>query len=243
MSWLRYDVFLSYSRKDKERVQPLLAALRQLGYRVFFDEQSIEYGDEWKKTLERSIRASRTLVLCWSENARPSDYITYEYSRAETLHKRVYPWILDSAPLPKMLELQAIKVADGAEVANLLRPRLGWPLTRRRALQALVAGVLAIVLAFCVWFAWFRPLEFHGEIDDLSHVPIAGVEVVVTTDDNSEHTTQTDTHGKYSLILPRQRSEFVSILYRKKGYEGDAKVVRIDQQFNAKMPPDEPTQK
>jgi hypothetical protein len=38
----RYDVFLSCSRADSDRVTPLRDELRRLGYRVFFDAQSID---------------------------------------------------------------------------------------------------------------------------------------------------------------------------------------------------------
>src|ERR1035441_1276529 len=108
MLWTRYDVFISYSREDLARVQPLVDELRRRGYRAFVDVESIVVGDKWKERLERSIRASRVLVLCWSEHARESEYVHFEYSRAEGLHKAVLPWLLDQTPLPKMMELQGI---------------------------------------------------------------------------------------------------------------------------------------
>jgi hypothetical protein len=40
----RYDVFLSYSRADSGRETPLRDELRRMGYRVFFDAQSIDPG-------------------------------------------------------------------------------------------------------------------------------------------------------------------------------------------------------
>lgn len=127
----RYDVFLSYSRADTERVAPLLDELRRMGYSVFFDTQSIDPGEQWKRRLERSIRVSRTLVLCWSEHTRGSDYITFEYSRAEALHKPVPPWLLDSTPLPAMLEVQGITAAEPAQAAARLKPTLRSPLALR----------------------------------------------------------------------------------------------------------------
>ena len=70
MFWTRYDVFISYAREDLARVQPLVDELRRRGYRAFFDVESIVVGDKWKERLERSISASRVLILCWSEHAR-----------------------------------------------------------------------------------------------------------------------------------------------------------------------------
>jgi adenylate cyclase len=150
MFWTRYDVFISYAREDSARVQPLVDELRRRGYRAFFDVESIVVGDKWKERLERSISASRVLVLCWSEHARESEYVHFEYSRATVLHKPVLPWQLDQTPLPKMVELQSVLEAEARHAAAALQPKLGWPLARRRSLQGLVVACLMVVLAFAV---------------------------------------------------------------------------------------------
>ena len=123
----RYDVFLSYSRADTDRVAPLRDELRRLGYRVFFDVESIDPASPWRERLRQAIRSSRLLVLCWSENARGSDYIDFEYMQADALHQPICPWLLDKTPLPPMLEAQAIANPSAAEVAARLKPILGWP--------------------------------------------------------------------------------------------------------------------
>src|ERR1039458_93893 len=178
----KYDVFLSYSRADTERVAPLRDELRRLGYRVFFDVQSIDPGEEWKRRLERSISASRTMVLCWSEHTRGSDYITFEYSRAEALHKPLLPWLLDKTPLPAMLEVQGITTPDATQAAAQLKRALGWTLTRRRRLQAAL-GVLAAGLGgLALWFALRPPppWQFSAEVTDrVTGVPVPVVEVDV----------------------------------------------------------------
>jgi hypothetical protein len=234
----RYDVFLSYSRADTERIQPLLAELRSLGYRVFFDVESIDPGEQWKKRLDRSIRASRVLVLCWSEHARGSDYITFEYARAEALHKRVFPWLLDRTPLPAMLEIQGIGEPDGAKVAAALRPYLGWPQTRRRALLVLAAVLVAIGLAFGAWRSLQPPppWEFQGQIYERdSRMPIAGVEVVVVTA-QGEKRTQTDAQGRYELFLPQPQPASIPIVFRKNGYAAEHPInVLTSQPFNTDM--------
>jgi hypothetical protein len=236
MFWPRYDVFLSYSRADTERIQPLRDELRRLGYRVFFDVQSIDPGEKWKDRLDRSIRSSRTLILCWSENARASDYITFEYSRAEALKKRVFPWSLDGTPLPKMLELQAINEPDGAKAAGLLRPYLGWTLKRRRTAQALAAVAMAIVLAIGLWHILQPPpplplWSFQGEVTDLkTHLPIPGVEVDLKLADGKTYTDLTDSRGAYTLQnLPQPRPAHIHLQFRKQGYIGDSPIVESTQ--------------
>lgn len=226
----RYDVFLSYSRADTERIRPLVDELRRLGYTVFFDVQSIDPGQEWKKRLDNSIRGARTLILCWSANAHGSDYITFEYSRAQALKKPVYPWLLDKTPLPAMLEIQGIPESDGAKVAVLLRRSLGLTLGRRRLVQALAAVVILAALAIPIWHKLNPPppppWQFQGEVTDLkTHGPIAGVEVRLMLDGKAYSATSDD-HGAYALQnLPPPPPAHVHLEFSKEGYIGDSPIV------------------
>jgi hypothetical protein len=221
----RYDVFLSYSRADTERVAPLRDALRRYGYSVFFDVQSIDPGERWKARLERSIRASRSLVLCWSQNTRGSDYITFEYSRAEALGKPVLPWLLDKTPLPAMLEVQAITAADAEQVAEALRPTLGRTVGQRRKTQIAFAAFAAVALAAGLWFLLRPPpppppWDFQGEVfDRVTNVGISGVEVDVLSGNQVQSRTYTDAQGNFDLRLEAPRPSTVHVLFRKDGYE------------------------
>jgi hypothetical protein len=222
MNLTRYDVFLSYSRTDAERVKPLLDGLRRQGYRVFFDVQSIDPGQPWKTRLDLSIRASRTLILCWSEEARKSDYITFEYSRAEALHKPVFPWLLDKTPLPAMLELQGISDPNGAKVAAALTPYLGWTLALRRRILAAVLVFVVAALGFGAWRAMHPPpWQLNGKVfDRQTRVGIAGVEVDVRSN-GREYVARTDAQGRYMLLLPQPQPKTVTIEYKKEGYHGE----------------------
>jgi hypothetical protein len=220
----KYDVFLSYSRADTERVQPLRDALRRHGYRVFFDTQSIDPGAPWKKRLESSIRASRTLVLCWSEHTRGSDYITFEYSRAEALHKPILPWLLDKTPLPAMLEIQGITLSDSEQAASALRPALGRTLGQRRRIQAVGAVFAAAVLAVVLWLALRPPppWQFQGVVTDrVTSMPIAGVEVDVLSSNQVEAKAFTNSQGHYDLRMPQPRPPFIDVRFRKAGYAAE----------------------
>jgi hypothetical protein len=238
MFMARYDVFLSYSRADTERVTPLRDELRRMGYRVFFDTQSIDPGEDWKRRLERSIGASRTLVLCWSENTRGSEYITFEYSRAEALHKPLLPWLLDKTPLPAMLEVQGITTPDATQAAAQLKRALGWTLAGRRRLQAAL-GVLAAGLAgLALWFALRPPppWQFSAEVTDrTSGVPVAGVEVDVQIGQGKMNRAFTGSDGTCSLQLPQPEPATVHIFLRKDGYERDEAVAPANMIFKTDM--------
>jgi hypothetical protein len=220
----KYDVFLSYSRQDSERVRPLRDALDRMGYRVFFDVQSIEPGEKWKTRLERSIRASRTLVLCWSEKTRGSEYITFEYSRAEALHKRVVPWKLDQAPLPAMLEVQGITATDAEEAAARLRPVLGWTLGQRRRASGIGSALAAALLALGLWLALRPgppppPWHFKGVVMDYQKTRLAGVEVDILNGNQPVKSTVTDAHGEFDIPLPQPKPESVRARFTRAGYQ------------------------
>ncbi len=227
----RYDVFLSYSRADTERVQPLLDGLTRLGYRVFFDEQSIRISEKWKEVLESAIRASRTLVLCWSENSSTSPYVAHERFRAEGLHKKVYPWILDRTPLPPLLEVQAFKEPDGAKVAELLRPYLGWTLARRQRARMIAAAAVVVLLAVGLWLRLRPPpppppWTFEGTIvcSNNKSKPLSGVHVVVTLD-GKPYPTSTNDQGYFKSPplppLPRPEPPDFLVSFEKDGYQAD----------------------
>ena len=220
----KYDIFLSYSRADAERVKPLRDEFRRMGYRVFFDVQSIDPGERWKTRLDRAIRASRTLVLCWSEHTRGSDFVTFEYSRAEALHKPVFPWLLDATPLPAMLEIQGISAADPTEVAAILRPRLGRSMPYRWTAQAALALSLAIVLAFVLWKrAHPAPWEFSARVvDSQTSIGLPGVTVIVF--DSNQHelaTAATDSTGEYHLTLPQPQPDLIHLKFTRPEYAGE----------------------
>lgn len=224
MKLQRYDVFLSYSRADAERVRPLVEELRRLGYKVFFDVESIGVGERWKNRLESSIRTSRVLVLCWSAQAKGSEYVQFEYSKAEGLAKPVMPWLLDDTPLPAMVEIQAVAIKDPAAVAKALAARIGWTLTRRRWLSAGAGAAMgAAALAY-----WLRPqaYEFEGEVTDTDSLPLAEVDVAADT-----ASAQTDAQGKFRLRLQGLQPEYVRLQFSKNGYRKESRNAATGQAF------------
>jgi len=238
---MRYDVFISYARQDGERVRPLVDELRRRGYRVFYDVESIVVGERWKDRLEHSIRAARVLVLCWSENARRSEYVQFEFARAEGLGKPVLPWLLDQTPLPAMIEIQGIPSQNAAQVAAALQPKLGWTLLRRRSSLGAAA---ALVMAALLLLGWRLlqpappppPWQFRGQVTDRqTRMPIAGVEVVVGTEQRRYDPVKTDGQGEYVLRLPQPQPKYVHIVFRKDGYEGDEANVPTSKPFDTDL--------
>ena len=228
----RYDVFLSYSRADSDRVTPLRDELRRLGYRVFFDVESIDPTSPWKERLRQAVRSSRLLVLCWSEPARGSEFVNFEYMQADALHKPICPWLLEKVPLPPMLEAQAIANPAAAEVAARLKPILGWPSARRRSAWLATAVVAAALLGAGTWRMLHPPpppWDFQVEVRDrVSRAPIEGVEVDVMKGNAVQASKATDKQGLVDFHLSPPKPDTIQLRFSKDGYQGDEIPVSTD---------------
>lgn len=99
-----YDVFISYSSKDRELVRDLVGKLRADRIRVWFDEDEIKPGDSIPSKIDDGLEFARVLVLCMSEHTFGSDWTRFEsntFRFRDPLNKarRFVPLRLDSAPI------------------------------------------------------------------------------------------------------------------------------------------------
>jgi translation initiation factor 2B subunit (eIF-2B alpha/beta/delta family) len=104
-----YDVFLSYSSRDKGVVRPIAERLQQDGLKVWFDEWMLKPGDNIQAKIDEGLEHSRVLVLCMSENAFGSDWAkletgTFRFRDPMNKELRFVPLRLDDASIPGSLE-------------------------------------------------------------------------------------------------------------------------------------------
>ena len=84
----RYDVFLSYSRKDEREAKWLDAQLHARGIRTFLDQKSIDPGAIFEQNIFDDLEASRTYCLLVTPNIIGSDWVHREYAYAHDLMAR-----------------------------------------------------------------------------------------------------------------------------------------------------------
>jgi len=73
-----FDVFLSYSSIDKNKIYPLAQRLKKDGLHVWLDEWEISPGDMIGLKIQQGLENSRTLLLCMT----PA-YFNSEWSKLE----------------------------------------------------------------------------------------------------------------------------------------------------------------
>lgn len=71
------DVFISYKREDKARVEILYALLLDLDVSAWFDA-GIEVGAEWEARIYNEINSARAMIVCWSFAAVSSHWVNRE---------------------------------------------------------------------------------------------------------------------------------------------------------------------
>lgn len=106
MEQTKYDVFISYSRKDTEIAERICAALQNNGITYFIDRQGIGGGMEFPVVLAQAIRNSELFLFLASKNSYSSKFtineITYAFNKKE--RNQILPYIIDGSSLPEDLE-------------------------------------------------------------------------------------------------------------------------------------------
>jgi hypothetical protein len=97
----RYDVFLSYSRKDEREAKWLDAQLHARGVRTFLDQKSIDPGAMFEQNIFDELEASRTYCLLVTPRIIGSDWVHREYMYARDLVSRgtlrIIPLLFETA--------------------------------------------------------------------------------------------------------------------------------------------------
>ena len=123
-------IFMSYARKDWERVKPFLDALSNAGYRLWWDK-GISAGADWLDTLLEKVEKCAVFCPLFSEAFKDSYYCSEETKWAYRKKKTIVPLHLEKMTpdgLPRLYELlqgrQDLRLYEYAD-AEQFAERLG----------------------------------------------------------------------------------------------------------------------
>jgi TIR domain len=105
----RSTAFISYSRRDAEFAEHLLAGLKSLGVDAYLDRKDIAPGEAWRDRLGKLIAASDAVVFVLSPDSASSDICRWEAEQAHELGKRLLPVIRRDLVDQKAPELLAAR--------------------------------------------------------------------------------------------------------------------------------------
>lgn len=97
------DIFLSYSRQDREAAERFAAALETRGLNVWWDA-GLKVGEAYDEVTEEALRSARAVVVLWSPRSVTSRWVRAEATvglRQATL----FPVMIEPCERPVMFEL------------------------------------------------------------------------------------------------------------------------------------------
>lgn len=97
-------LFVSYSHRDTAKVYPILDALYDRKYRIWYDE-SCETGNDFRDELRERIERCEAVVLFVSEASMNSPFCGMEIIVARENSKRLYPIFLDNSDVPPAFQI------------------------------------------------------------------------------------------------------------------------------------------
>lgn len=104
------DVFVSYSRRDGEFVNGLVADLESRGKTVWLDTQGIGDGEVFPEAIRHAIEQSDGFLFIITPESAASQYCEQEVEHALSLNKRVVPVLRE--PVPDDALPEAIRVRN-----------------------------------------------------------------------------------------------------------------------------------
>lgn len=130
---MKYDLFISYSRKDFDEVSSILetikTAIPNLSY--WFDIDGIESGDEFEDKIISAIDNSSYVLFALSENSIQSQWTKDEVMYAKNTDKKVIPILLKGAQMKgwflfKFGRIDCIDSTNTLQMEKLLQNLSDW---------------------------------------------------------------------------------------------------------------------
>jgi predicted regulator of Ras-like GTPase activity (Roadblock/LC7/MglB family) len=87
-------IFVSYSRKDSEMMQRIVADLKAAGLAVWTDANLTPGTRAWKLEIEKAIESAGALVAILSPDAKASEWVDRELEYARIHDKRIFPLLV-----------------------------------------------------------------------------------------------------------------------------------------------------
>ena len=125
------QVFISYSRRDSETIESIVAQLEAEGIDVWLDREDIKPGQQWRKQIVEAIDTAEAFVLNLSPDSGASDNVLKELNLAEEA--------LDPFILPVMLK--DMKIPDAMRYQLAGTQFIAYFLDSKRGVQDLIAEI------------------------------------------------------------------------------------------------------
>ncbi|MGF1506851.1 MAG: TIR domain-containing protein [Chloroflexi bacterium] len=87
-------IFISFHHEDARVAETIQELLKTLDYDVWMFTERLRAGTSWRAAIDEGIQKCAAQIVVFSENARTSEYVTYEWSYALGLDRPVIPVVI-----------------------------------------------------------------------------------------------------------------------------------------------------
>lgn len=99
-----HDVFISYSKKDKEIADAICSNLENNKIKCWYAPRDILFGENWGGAIIRAINKSQIFVLVFSSNSNLSSQVIKEVERAANKNIIIIPFKIEDVALSDEME-------------------------------------------------------------------------------------------------------------------------------------------
>jgi formylglycine-generating enzyme required for sulfatase activity len=97
--WAMTDIFISYSRNDRERVRHIAQALEAEGFDVWWDTEILP-GESFSKVIDSKLKDSACIIAVWSDSSINSNWVQEEADDGMQRNTLI-PVMIDQIDLPR----------------------------------------------------------------------------------------------------------------------------------------------
>ena len=106
---MKYDIFISYSRKDIEFAREVCAVLdsykQHYTFEYFFDQSEIQGRDEYLKRISYAINDSKVMLFLASKNSYDSEFCAKELLFADKRGRHIHQYCIDDSEMPLEIDM------------------------------------------------------------------------------------------------------------------------------------------
>ena len=172
------QIFISYSRKDKEFVTSLEEDLRAANINTWIDLSGIPAGDHWDRVIQDAIRESRFLVVILSPDSVASDNVLNEVDLALELEIPILPLLYRDCEIPLQLRRKNyIDFSRGHDPAwhDLLLQLEAEPILPKKkiSLPTVVLTLCVGIISLILWYALSQEITLQTITNQASPSPLS----------------------------------------------------------------------
>ncbi len=155
----RFDIFLSYSAKDRSQAKQLSELLQQSNLKVYFADKNLEGGSPFTDEIRAALHDSRELWVLATPSSVDSVWVATEWGTAWALQRRIVPILLNVTKdrLPDRLRaLHAVSFSKVTEEVQRAQKRVSTSTTSiTETVPSLWKKIFATILVLYLLWLFF----------------------------------------------------------------------------------------